>query len=264
MSKSLQFLPIATIVVLTISFLNIHFYYNSFGLIIHNYLDVSEVIFSNIAFVSSGLTFLFFAIYLKIVTSRTSPRVKFNFQEEGKLYKQLKTSKSAFVRFISWFTKGANAGILIFTALLMLFAVYFSGVHPDDELLSSAHDYDFDWYILIIFVATYACVFSLWLREGDKFSIGDVTILFMTMGLMIIIFLSHRADKSAGFVKAGHPKYEVLIATKSDSIQSNNSLVFIGGTRNFYFLYDRKDSTSLIIPSTDIVVVEIKKLRGGL
>ncbi|HEU5292484.1 MAG TPA: hypothetical protein VFU05_17675 [Cyclobacteriaceae bacterium] len=258
--------PFATIGIVILSFLNLHFFYSGFGIQIYNYLDVSEIIFSLTAFFASLFSLLYFVVFLYLFIRQKSKNEseQDTVETENKALLYFRNHKLRYLRFLHKLFDGLTPYILLTTILVALFSLYLAGSFPQSELLKSSMEYEFHSFLFIILLSGYITLLSIWIGKRTSVDKKDGYLFISALLINTLLFLMIRNSKSSELIMAGHPKYSVEMTTNHKRYSTNDSLVFIGNTKNYYFLYNRKSKESFIIPSNSILETKMHRLRFGL
>ncbi|WP_299108613.1 hypothetical protein [uncultured Tenacibaculum sp.] len=65
----------------------------------------------------------------------------------------------------------------------------------------------------------------------------------------------------ARLILGGVPKYSLQLIRATDTIKTNDSLVYFGETKNYYFLRNLKNNENLIIPNSNIKSIIKRKIK---
>jgi multidrug efflux pump subunit AcrB len=146
-------LPLITLVILLFSFLNLHFFYGSFGIAVQNYLDVSEIVFSMTTFISSVVSLILFCLYLNIVlfSRKTGGRKEnLNFKKGNNLSNNIKSSKYRVVRYLARLVEPGAILIFVYSGVIFIL-FYIVNSLTDEQLRASSREFDFCCYLLVSF-----------------------------------------------------------------------------------------------------------------
>jgi len=263
-------LPIISIVIIAISFLNLAFYYSQFGVQIQNYVEVSEIIFSLTTFFSSAFFLVVFAILLLVITGfgskGSSDRLK-NADDKNsqEMFASYRKSKHRFVRFFfSFFSEKIFIAVII---AAIAFGIW-DGVR--DAMTTEALKESVVWFdisgLVLVFVTSAIpatlCIPGRAMKDADE--TYKIT-FFLSLIILSTQFLIVRNQRRAELVKAGNPKYSmILVLSDTRTYTSNDTLLYVGSTKNFIFFYNARKQSTVAISGADVRASEIKALRGGL
>jgi len=263
MKKIVESWPIISIAILMISFLNYAFYYSQFGIPIHNYIDLSEIIFSLLTFVSSLFAICSFVLFIMIMPGNKADRND-DRQSPPEMFLRYRVSKYGFIRFFFAFFTEKIFYILGFIGLSVLI-IYHSLTITDDELLVST--VWLDWYYAFLTILLSSLITLLSIRGSSISNIsGRQSYIFLFAAVVCgSIFLVDRNRRAAQLIKQGKVKYTIIAKSNhGDIYRSNDTTLFIGSTRNYVFLYNPQKETAIVIPTNAIEELSIRQLRGGL
>jgi hypothetical protein len=258
-------LPLSSIAIIIVSFLNMHFYYKVFGVLIQNYIEISEIVFSLTAFISSGFLFLIFGLYMFIVIRRRDNAMSHdaNFNENN-AYRYFRYHRIVKLRPIArvFETLGIAVEILL-VGMLFLVHQIFAGF-TDQELMQSTWELDLNILILAICFSSFVIALCLWLKKIDENGSHIPYLFLVSVTISGIYLLAARNQRSAQLVMSGYSKYQVRLITEHKEYRSGDSLLYVGATKGYYFLYSPIDSASVVVPSNEVIEAKFHQLRHGL
>lgn len=263
MTKIKEWFPIISVGVVVVSFLNLSFYFSQFGIAIQHYIDVSEIVFSLTTFASSAYTFAFFLLLL-LITSRSKEKA----DESTPIRKGLSSYRKSKYYLVRLFSNLITEKILyLFVGIVCICAIlfHFSDYNADEELIKSSIWFDFDCLFLMVVISCTVTVVSVKDLAAIEMTGRTAYVFFLTIWILIVTFLSYRNKRSADLIKNGNAKYSFVFKTKeADFYRSSDSLIYIGGTKDYFFIYQPSKESAIILHKTDIMEATIRKLRNGL
>jgi predicted neutral ceramidase superfamily lipid hydrolase len=153
---------------------------------------------------------------------------------------------------------------LMINASILILLGYIISSLPDSVLLENSFGYDYLGLIFLLFLSIFVVTATSLVRKRGSESQAEIS-FFMIFFVGLIAFSAFRNNKSAHFIMKGNPKYTVTLKTNSNEIYAtNDSILYIGGTKNFYFLYNRKTRGCYVVPSNIVVEAKVKRIRDGL
>lgn len=225
----LGILPQFSILILLLSLVNQIIYYKRFALPIKYFTGFSELglLVSDDLFLT--VLGLFFLIY-------------YGYQ----YYSDISVPKSK--------TKEKKASdinpILIFSILvIIIFSLFISQSYVKDYSLKLLL-----WFFIFFFFA--AVIFHLWLTL-ERTILGDR--LALIVGVTSLTIASLLAVTGFNIERVEDGKYDgTIIKTEDSSYVSNRESFFIGKSEKYVFIYNTKDTSTLVIPTESIKQMRIK------
>ncbi|NLU93232.1 hypothetical protein [Chitinophaga sp. Ak27] len=244
MKKVLEYLPLCTICLLYFGFCNLYYYYIEFGIDIYNYISSTEILlsfFPRIVIFSStvyiGLIQMIFNQKIKnIDTSSVVER-----EEAGEGNVSRKAPNAALI-FIAIFY-----AILVVGALLLTRVWHFR--HYELQ----------DWYLFASFLFLIGLLFVL--KRYNE--LGFILNYSFVASLALVIFIGQEIGNYRRF-DAERTKFgtrsikEMSFLYNGHRVKTTDSLIFVGQTQNNIFLYDKRDSTSIMYKMGSIDSLTIK------
>jgi hypothetical protein len=263
MSKIKDWFPIISVGVIFVSFLNLSFYFSQFGIAIQHYIDVSEIVFSLTTFVSSAYTIAFLLLFI-LITSR-SKETTTESTSVAKGLNSYKTSKYYLVRQFSNLITERTLYILVSVACIAGVLFHFNDYNTDEELIESSTWFVFDCLFMMMLFSCIVMVVSVKDLAAIEMTGRTAYVFLITVTILMVTFLSYRNKRSADLIRSGHPKYSFVFKTRDTNLyKSSDSLIYIGGTKDYFFLYQSNKESTIILQKQDIIEATIQKLRGGL
>lgn len=259
-------LPIITVIVLFFSFLNLHFFYGSFGIAAQNYLDVSEIVFSMTTFVSSAVTLILFCLFINIAlfSRKKSNDNDLSFKKGNNLSISLRSSKYQIVRYASRLVEPGSVLIAFYSGFIWTL-IYIINSFTNEQLLASAREFDFYCYLLVFVTSGYVMLIQMWIRRAKDIKRKDLNTFLLALPIGCIVFLSVRNSIRTDFIKSGFPTHKVSLQLNDhQKVESTDSVFYIGSVKNYYFFYRNVDSSSVAIPATRVEKAIIRRIRNGL
>ncbi len=240
-----SFLPIISLLLLLISsFFNV-LYYSFFDIQIVSYTDISEYLI--LFFSESFLMILYLAYFLG--TLYFSWRIyHFDLKRKRINIEKETTLKKAEYR-ILWPPK-----VSFFLLTLFVTANVFIST-----LMSFSNQYLFE----LLFFLSIACIvifldifYDLICMSLKKKSSNPIKIsLILAFSIAFFIGVPYSRSKR---VKSGFNTKEITFTHNTETISTNSELAYIGENQNYFFLYSKADSTSIIYPKNNTSKISIK------
>ena len=100
---------------------------------------------------------------------------------------------------------------------------------------------------------------NIYLRKYDNFGLYKLGSIFI--GAITILFVASGAASSSDAKDLLNDKglRNVVLIMGNDSIKTNNTLIYVGKTRNYVFLYNRRILQSRILKTDDIKEIKIQR-----
>ena len=140
--------------------------------------------------------------------------------------------------------------ILIFSILvIIIFSLFISQSYVKDYSLKLLL-----WFFIFFFFA--AVIFHLWLTL-ERTILGDR--LALIVGVTSLTIASLLAVTGFNIERVEDGKYDgTIIKTEDSSYVSNRESFFIGKSEKYVFIYNTKDTSTLVIPTESIKQMRIK------
>ena len=233
--RFIETLPLITLAVVILGYYNIHSLYGRFHINIYHYLDTSEIILS-FASLAYDLTILLVTVivYLFFSSFRAEPDVEITDKilAERKLRRKL-------APFLMAITLGMGTYGIVDDASPLIFI--------DGTTIA---------FMSIVLIPIFI-LDGAYLYEHPILSDIRIYILIPTAFVLFIFYIHVLNGAYHKVLSSGRGKYFVQLTLKDNSqITTNYSFVFVGETRNYFFFYNIKSYTSIIIPTT-----EVKEIR---
>lgn len=270
MKGILNAIPLWTILMVVISFLNLHFYYFiGFGIQIQHYLDVSEIIFSLTSFVSLTILFSIISLALLVVkrdkTATTNSPDSSNKNEQSKFVDFFRKNRFTIIR-KAYSIVFPKYGLFIVASIL--FGTWLKIVIDEsvfERVAVSSADFDYNFIILMLSGILFLVSLNRVINKDFVWRNLRWSNVYGFVAISILTYLITRNSISADLINKGYSKYSVQLELEGDSsLYTNDSLIFIGSTKNYYFFRNTNSEYNTIIPVNEIIEIKIKKLRGGL
>ena len=251
-----------SILVILLGYLNLYFYYFFFGIEIYNFLDTAEIIFSFSSLIPTSLilvtmyTFGEYFRYLNREEEEAKMKRIIERMEKEKLEpkKEKKTFsfniKNRILRKLVLFAVTIFLTLISQLMLLLVFAALAS-----IQVTSSSWNLIFELTFAILLMIVYV----LYPRQASKQK------LYFGMTVLFALFLVIRNNAAHNSVINGNPRYSANIQMHDGTLMtSNDSIAYIGSTRQYHFFHDIKTKENFIIPNSTIKEIKLKELRGGV
>jgi len=244
----LKYIPLASVMLIYLGVLKSLVYYRIFGIEILNYISLSEAILFSLDFI---LIFVIGGVLGVIFSMGVMPFKKMDelvenrsgISKEQRREKMDNLSNNVF----KWFYIIIGIGWLIVTIIIMILEKEIKWI-------------DFG-LTTIIFGSTMAgCQF---VRVGidKKGVLTDEVRSIIAIGLLLTIYVACDSVRSAELIKTKKPIINTLIVLKENkSIATTDSLIYIGRTDKYTFLYDKNVKASEVISNDEIILT--KKVKN--
>lgn len=266
--KSLKdYLPLASILLILAGVFNIDNYYSRFGIDIITYLDATEVLFSFasiytrtvLPIIILGLLFVYYFNYKYV-------RMKKNIEKVVEILDKENPEEESIATFNTSLEKLRNEArikIYLFLVVTILFNIFIS--HSDIFIRIHEFAYSFLYLLIILFLGV-----ILFSYNTIKKSSASVPIFFKFETFFIITIILFSAMYVRNEIKAtnltkGYAKHSVILRLDDlRSISTNDSIMFVGSTRNYYFFHNRNSKLNKVIAASKVKEVLQKELRTGI
>jgi len=257
-----------SILIILLGYINLYFYYFFYGLEIYNFLDTTEIIFSFSSLIPTSLVlismFTFGEFFRYLNKEEEEARMK-KIMEEVEKKKKEKEEKSESEKVNRQFRFHIKSNILrkaligiiavVLTFISQFFFLLIFALLAGLEVTSSSWNSIFELSFAIFLMIVYT--FSR--RQANKQK------LYFGMTVLFALFLVIRSNAAHNAVIKGNPKYSVEIQMLDGQImKSNDSLTYIGSTKQYHFFHNIKSKENSIIPNSTVKEIKLKELRGGV
>lgn len=246
MKKVVEILPLLTICFLYFGFINLYYYYQVFNIEIYSYISPTDILVS----------FLPNVVVMAALLSGFSIQIIFrHIEEENKVSPQLKASaKIINEKKINWWKKNAGKIIITFWAAYMVIIItcqYFFKL-KSYELLP--YEIPCDFILLVL-------IWGSFVIQNKLALIIERPIIALIIVTFIGIRLGHYSSVNGYKTKDGkviHKKDQLKFNYKGQAQTTSDSVIFIGKTATYLFLYRMKDSSSMVYPLAQVDDLIIK------
>lgn len=241
-----KLLPISSIVLIVFGYIKLYLFYNIFGIDITSYISISDlplVLPPDLIFILTVLTiflFPFIATYLLdlIRLSKSNRENKIILKEE----EEIKNSSTN--------DKVLNTIKNILLVLLVMFlgitlALFLNSGDSTDRLSS---------IILILIVSVLLLIVTFFNLVELHSNTAAVISILITIGISSLASVKSNGER----VKHRYYNGTTLI-TKTDTLVADSNLIYIGKTTSHIFFLDKKESTQIIIPESEVSKLLIKR-----
>jgi hypothetical protein len=216
-------ITVITLVTICFGYINLHFYYQTFGITIYPYLEAAEIIFS-------------FASILLIIGLTVAVGIAFRqyfyFSFDKRTYGTDITSINSLALRIS----GMGASVLGVLILIL------------DLKSDKVNSFIVEQSLLISFL-------GLALAGYTKSMLSQPIKVFTNLFLFTVFLFANNYIKNALITDYKQPIKHVQLDLDNSYFTSNDSIYFIGDTNNYYFFHNinsRNDRENIIIPKSEV------------
>lgn len=268
----IKYLPLLSISLIFVSYIKLQLFFKNFGINIIEYMDTNEIILSFLPDIYSILVGLgAFSIFLVIFyplnmgESREKKQNEYRRKSISYYIQLLKIRKMR--RF------GVAKTFLIIWKLIshpwiysFILLILVSNFMWDSNLQDCATRTSDDPNVLIVSLwATYliAVIGNKFKNyEIEPFNIAFFGIFYVFI-MALIVIVNRRGKCRSEQIKQGISSPQIEFQYKKDTIISNDTLFYVGGTQQYIFLYNSTDEQTMVFPKTDLENVRIKKLKNN-
>lgn len=272
MKKIIENIPLFSACLIFVGFLNYEFFYRHFNIKIASYLTSTELIFS---FLPLTLPFIIVFIWLVVFVSVdfAAPRKRkpnaskvkppFYFLASVKsVWRTFQYSKSRKHK-SKWDKAGQvvplflflvfSIGTFIFRILFIgyvLFSLSDSGVH----FLKFSYLVGFSVFWILLLYA------SLDRRQREDGTTNYTALANLIVVVILVVLLKYKNREDAENILSGNPKFSSCILVNDQLIETDSTLVYVGQTAEYIFIYDRVQRQNNVIKMSDVKDLKIKSL----
>ena len=247
MKKIIEYWPLLTACILYIGFCNLHYYYKVFNLEIFSFVTTADILLSLFPQLVIISTTFYGLILQQLYSEIKKPTENQQTIPEAIIEKKQKR--------LLWFKKNIEIVVLIYFVVIILIMLLLKNVfHYKSYELTYFNIYTDIIFLFLIYIAV---------------SIADRNKLFfekpLLIGLFLLIFIgqkigSYKTNEGLA-VKDGITDYKrghISFDYNGKNITSSDSLLLVGQTASYLFLYDRKDSSTKIFKNEKVENLIIK------
>jgi hypothetical protein len=234
-----------TVIIILCSYIKLLLFYNQFNIIIYNYLDASEIIFS--------FTTLFKEFVILIVA--------FLIIHKSFIFIKLKLNENKINNLVGFISLAISVGALtyMYISIPEMLSLDKEGI----DLLVQQFALIFYSYGVACGLSFFLYMATFYIKQRERLITLPLTSLAVFFTFFLITSTENRI--SHDLLMHGHPKFKINVyLTDQEIIESSDSLIFIGATNNYLFFRDKPNESNLIIPRSSILKEEQKQLRNGL
>lgn len=243
LSSAKDYLPLLYILLVCISYTLLNSYYAQFDIDIKKYLSFQEIIYIFLPISNFIIILLVFQLltyyYREILHLKKKTIIK-----EGKSNKSILRDTPDWIKKVVYY-------FLLFAFFQMLF---------NFSKIINKFDYAqliiFFVVIVILFIILILKLYEILNEKNEK----AVKPIFITLFLALFTGGIFTQRLEARFVLNGTPLYSLKLIRVTDTVKTNDNLVYIGETKNYYFLRNLKNKENVIIPNNSIRKTIKKKI----
>ena len=250
--RTIQYLPILSVILIFFSAINLHSYYIGFNISIFNYLEISELpilIFEDIIL----LLFVFLPISLMfIIEFKTDKKnEKVNNNKLKILLKKNKNFRNLFRGFLILINLYISLVIVNFVNLICF------GKKIDLSILYFLQDYD-ESITKIILIVIFLISLIFFTNNTSLFNKNEK--IFLKLISIFILIACFGLLKSSYF-KGNDNKLVGQIMYNKKRIFLDNNISVIGQSKNYIFLYNKNCNSTRVIFKSLITEIYFRKLE---
>lgn len=235
-------------------------YYKNWDIPIIDYLSPTELLFS---FIQPALVFIALAaIYFAIVLILTAIPLGIAMYKHKKNNKEEKPEKSSNEQTNIIKAKKNNVGGQRFGSILKIIIRIFSYAVGLIIFFGEIWE-NYSIIATLIFHVTLLLVINWilkWIRgTNGQSSSYQWTVIAILITLISASFFYARFEIHE---TATHPKFYKFTLSDSTIIRTNNKVIYLGKTNDYYFLFDSTHLQSIIIPTKQVNSINIKKSKN--
>lgn len=245
-----QFIPIAYIILICVGYTEKAFFYDKFGIEIALYLNFEEYLFIFLSVGSFFFTFLLIlSTYISGVIASYFVLLK-NLKIKQSKEKKQKNSLIQFPEKLKNFKKISGYILFLFLSVFPVILFFYSSLFKDINVYYSLIII-FTWGLFMSFIYLYEIIVNDSFRNLFSLYAFIMSIIIPTFWIV----KSQNAEK----ILTGKSEIKVSFNTKNKSISTNDTLAFIGQTKEYLFLRDLNDNGNLIYLKSNISGFKITK-----
>jgi len=271
MDRFIKYTPIIYGSLVFIGFLNYYFFYMFFSIDISEYLTTWELLLSFLkltipmVLVLSILAYFFLSVVVREIFEKDLSEKLENEESEihhvfpieffRELYKEIKSFSYKkprdylFVLLSLIVFVITTAGFLF--AIGFLFYIIYQVVGKDLKYISAGSTI-FYGLIWLLIIDTF--LKKLERRRNKKYN--WISYYLAIILFLALLFISNK-EKALNILK-GKSNYEVILYQSSDTIITDTTLLYLGKTDRYIFLWNNRDSTSVAINTNNISRIEMR------
>ncbi|MEQ1799319.1 MAG: hypothetical protein ABL872_15305, partial [Lacibacter sp.] len=263
---------------------DLYTYYAPFGIEIHSYINISEILLLVFPTILNGLfaillIIISLAIGLRNKTNQLDPKTKelitaldeydssvFHFKQNFKSLKgsfkpfHLKNTFSIFLNTLSILFE-LSFVLLLFIIGHGIYTIFVSEsleIYPLNRLLRFAFFYLFSFFF---FVPVFLLLSEYFEKYSHKIFSGltlvKIPVIYFVIGFVVNSLISNRIQYL--YITNGHSNKDVSFTYNDNKIKTDSNFVYIGSTQSYIFIRNNNDSLSLIIKKDEIKNLTIKE-----
>ena len=236
MEKLKENIPLLTILIIGLGYFRLKIYYNEFDIEIYNYIQLSEILTSFLDYLTA------FTILLVILIGGLLTNTVLSDKPTGKDF------KSSLNNFYN-----KNIGTVILAAV-------FGGIYGAYQQYDKTQDTKAALGMILISALVIALISVFHFTIRSEFVDKTLSKIFLVSFILMTVI---GGALFLGKVEAKNKKEEYkvrnyIIQTDSKVITTNKSIIYIGKTENFYFLYNDSLKETSIFNKDQIRTVKVK------
>ncbi len=234
MKKLLKYLPLLTICLLFFGYCYLYYYYKAFNIEINSFISTTDIILSFLPVIVLISSIFYSAILIQLYETIKKPSSDIDKVE-------INNKRTKFQKFRSW----------IRNYILWILGLYYIPWLIIQEILKVGFDYKPYELANLNLISHYFFLFIIYIgiafHEKRTKILENPTLIALFLIIFISLKIGDYRSNEAMKVKDGMGDYKkdhVSFQYNGKTIKTDESLVFVGVTSAYLFLYNRNDSTS--------------------
>jgi len=251
-------IPIGYILLVCIGYAEKSVFYHNFDIDVAPYLDFEEYLFIFLPITSFFIFFiLIISIYFTGIIGSLIVLIKPKKEKNNKKEKKLEVKEEAEInkKLKKTYLLRRIAAIILLTLLFASpFVVYLLQPWLLNPTIQWYKTYLIIWSITLFILFLYRTIKIQ--NDSDR---ARLYLLYAVIAPLILVFIWNYKTNKAKLILDGESKTKISFIKKDKKITTNDTIVFIGQTRNYLFLRNLKSNGNLIYKKENIDEIEIIK-----
>lgn len=240
MTRLIKLLPIIIPFVIYAAYLHLHFFYDYFGIDIKQWVDIDELLilfFSDLGDYGKHITIILIGTYAILRLNEY-----FLIKRDERMIRSRRRKIDIF----------KNVALVLVLAYLM-YAIIFQ---------IEKEEYEQHLNTILASVVLFPLIAIIWFKEGiEDFLALSLTKYYVLVFIFTITLLTHSLVNAAKKIKhfSTSKNYTTVYLTETECL---DSLIYLGKTRNYYFLLNKKHHSSIVLDKDRIKNIKINFPEG--